>query len=130
MNAPDRNHIRAFHAPASTGSFSAAARTLGLTQPLLSRQVAALEAEAFRLVSDNSVVIWEMARRGMGGAAMLAVVATCTPGSVRLMPDLLSFAVPAWLVSSRALHGSRRIRLVHDILAREPAQIDQPTAVI
>lgn len=45
MENPDWNHIRAFLATAETGSLSAAARRLGLTQPTLSRQVAALEAE-------------------------------------------------------------------------------------
>lgn len=40
----DWNHARAFCATADTGSLSAAARKLGLTQPTLSRQVAALEA--------------------------------------------------------------------------------------
>lgn len=44
MNNMDWNHIRAFHATATAGSLSAAARQLGLTQPTLSRQVAALEA--------------------------------------------------------------------------------------
>lgn len=44
MKALDWNHIRAFHATATTGSLSAAARQLGLTQPTLSRQVASLEA--------------------------------------------------------------------------------------
>lgn len=41
----DWNHIRAFHATAAAGSLSAAARQLGLTQPTLSRQVAALEVD-------------------------------------------------------------------------------------
>ncbi len=45
MRAPDWNHIRGFHATAVAGSLSAAARQLGLTQPTLSRQVLALEAE-------------------------------------------------------------------------------------
>ena len=39
----DWSHINAFLATAETGSLSAAARKLGLTQPTLSRQVAALE---------------------------------------------------------------------------------------
>ncbi len=39
----DWNHLRAFLATAETHSLSAAARRLGLTQPTLSRQVAALE---------------------------------------------------------------------------------------
>lgn len=41
----DWNHVRAFLATAEEGSLSAAAKVLGLTQPTLSRQVAALEKE-------------------------------------------------------------------------------------
>jgi DNA-binding transcriptional LysR family regulator len=40
---PDWTHLRAFLSTAETGSLSAAARALCLTQPTLSRQVAALE---------------------------------------------------------------------------------------
>ncbi len=43
MNNIDWNQLRAFLATAQTGSLSAAARQLGLTQPTLSRQVAAIE---------------------------------------------------------------------------------------
>jgi len=39
----DWNQARAFLATAETGSFSAAARVLNLTQPTLGRQVAAFE---------------------------------------------------------------------------------------
>jgi DNA-binding transcriptional LysR family regulator len=39
----DRNLARAFCATAVVGSLSAAARKIGLTQPTISRQVAALE---------------------------------------------------------------------------------------
>ncbi len=39
----DWNQVRAFLVPAEEGSFSAASRALGLTQPTLGRQVAALE---------------------------------------------------------------------------------------
>ena len=45
MSTIDWNHIRGFHATAVAGSLSAAARHLGLTQPTLSRQVLALEAD-------------------------------------------------------------------------------------
>ena len=41
----DWNQIRAFLITAEEGSFSAAARALGQTQPTVGRQVAALEAE-------------------------------------------------------------------------------------
>ncbi len=43
MNKLDWNQLRAFAVTVETGSLSAAARKLGLTQPTLSRQVAALE---------------------------------------------------------------------------------------
>lgn len=45
MKTIDWNHLRAFHATAAAGSLSAAADRLGLSQPTLSRQVLALEAE-------------------------------------------------------------------------------------
>ncbi|MDM7941392.1 MAG: LysR family transcriptional regulator [Hydrogenophaga sp.] len=43
MNQLDWNQLKAFLETAETGSLSAAARKLGLTQPTLSRQVAAIE---------------------------------------------------------------------------------------
>jgi DNA-binding transcriptional LysR family regulator len=45
MKPLDWNLLRAFHATATLGSLSAAARRLGLTQPTLSRQILALEAD-------------------------------------------------------------------------------------
>jgi len=52
----DWNQVRAFLAAVEEGSFSAAARALGLTQPTLGRQVAALEKEL-------GVVVFERGRR-------------------------------------------------------------------
>lgn len=45
MDQPDWNQLLAFLETAETGSLSAAARKLGLTQPTLSRQVAAIEQQ-------------------------------------------------------------------------------------
>lgn len=74
----DWNQLRGFLATAETGSLSAAARKLGLTQPTLSRQVAALEAElgvtlferlGKRLaLTDTGLELLEHARQ-MGSAA-------------------------------------------------------------
>ena len=50
----DWNNARAFLAVAEEGSFSAAARALGLTQPTIGRQVAALEAELDVLLFNRS----------------------------------------------------------------------------
>lgn len=54
----DWTRLRAFLATAETGSYSAAARSLGLTQPTLGRQVAALEAEL-------GLALFERAGRGL-----------------------------------------------------------------
>jgi DNA-binding transcriptional LysR family regulator len=50
----DWNHIRAFHATATAGTLSAAARRLGLTQPTLSRLVLAREAELGVVLADRT----------------------------------------------------------------------------
>jgi DNA-binding transcriptional LysR family regulator len=55
----DWNHVRAFLATADEGSYSAAARALGIAQPTVGRQVAALEAEL-------GVTLFERAGRGFG----------------------------------------------------------------
>ncbi len=75
----DWNHTRAFLVTAEEGTLSAAAKALGMTQPTLSRQVAALEAEmgitifervGQRLVlTDSGVELLEHARL-MGTAAL------------------------------------------------------------
>lgn len=56
--SPDWNQLRAFFATVETGSLSAAARQLGLTQPTLGRQVTALE-------KSLGVVLFERAGRGL-----------------------------------------------------------------
>ncbi len=67
----DWNTARAFLMTADTGSLSAAARTLGLTQPTLSRQVAALE-------SDLGVALFERSGKSLilteAGEGLLAHV--------------------------------------------------------
>ncbi|MCV0396259.1 MAG: LysR family transcriptional regulator [Rhizobiaceae bacterium] len=79
MTEPDWNRARAFLATAEVGSLSAAARRLGLTQPTLSRQVAALEAELGILLFERigkKLVLTEAGEsllehaRAMGEAAL------------------------------------------------------------
>lgn len=62
---PDWNHIRAFLATATEGSLSAAARALGLTQPTLSRQVAALEEELGVLLFERIGRTLELTQAGV-----------------------------------------------------------------
>lgn len=78
-----------------------------------------ISPDRFRIVSENSVVLWEMVRRGLGIGMMLREIADRTPGIVRLLPDLPGTPVPIWLVSHRELRTSRRVRLVFDTLADE-----------
>ena len=82
----DWNNTRAFLVTAEEGTLSAAAKALGLTQPTLSRQVAALEVEigitlfervGQRLVlTESGIKLLEHAR-SMGNAALqLSLAAT------------------------------------------------------
>ncbi|OMH39292.1 LysR family transcriptional regulator [Motiliproteus sp. MSK22-1] len=75
----DWNHTRAFLVTAEEGTLSAAAKALGMTQPTLSRQVAALEAEVGirlfervgqRLVLTGSGMELLEHARSMGNAAL------------------------------------------------------------
>lgn len=74
----DWNRARAFLATAEEGSLSAAARALGLTQPTLGRQVAALEEEL-------DVVLFERVGRGL----------TLTPAGLELLDHVRAMAQAA-----------------------------------
>jgi DNA-binding transcriptional LysR family regulator len=81
--------------------------------------------DGFRLVSENSVVVWEMVKRGLGIAVMGREIAQRTDGVVELFPDADPVRFPVWLVTHRELRTSRRIRLVYEILAEEIARVDR-----
>lgn len=83
---PDWNQLRAFLETAETGSLSAAARQLGLSQPTLSRQVAALErqlevtlferAGKAMVLTATGLALLEHARRMGAAAGELGLAAT------------------------------------------------------
>ena len=84
MSDPDWNRVRAFLATAKAGSLSAGARELRLTQPTLSRQVAALELELGSMLFERigkRLVLTEAGNnllehaRVMGEAAVAMTVA-------------------------------------------------------
>ena len=85
----------------------------------LTRAGIPITPDSFRIVSENSVVLWEMVRRGLGIGMMLREVAERTSGIVRLLPDLPGTPVPVWLVGHHELRTNRRVRLVFDTLAEE-----------
>ncbi len=74
----DWNQIRAFLATAEAGSLSAAARALGLTQPTLGRQVAALEDRL-------GIALFERAGRGL----------TLTPSGLDLLDHVRAMGAAA-----------------------------------
>lgn len=77
--------------------------------------------DGFRLVSENSVAVWEMVKRGLGIGLMIREIADRTEDVVELFPDAPPVRVPVWLVAHRELRTSRRVRLVYEILAEELA---------
>lgn len=127
MKAIDWNLIRAFHATATAGSLSAAARALGLTQPTLSRQVSALE-------DDLGLALFERAGRRLvltqTGAALL--------DKVGMMADAAEGVALA--ASGRAQEVSGRVCIsatdtyaalvLPDMVARIRAEAPQITVVI
>ncbi len=71
----------------------------------------------FAIISQNQLVQWGLARRGLGICIMLEEVGDPDPGMKRALPDLPPIPVPMWLTSHRELKTSRRIRAVYDLLA-------------
>lgn len=80
--------------------------------------------DGFRLVSENSVAVWEMVKHGLGIGVMSREVAQRTEGVIELFHDIEPIRFPVWLVTHRELRTSRRIRLVYEILAEELARVE------
>lgn len=85
--------------------------------PFLNGMGLSLTRDNFKLVSANTVVIWELVKQGLGIGAMMKEIADLTPGVECVLPTLEPIPIPIWLVTHRELHTSRRIRLVFDLLA-------------
>ncbi|WP_431285610.1 LysR family transcriptional regulator [Humitalea sp. 24SJ18S-53] len=94
----DWNRIRAFLATAEAGSLSAAARALGLTQPTLGRQIAALEREL-------GVALFERAGRGL----VLTPTAGALLDHVRAMGEAAGRLALAATGQSQRIEGPIRI---------------------
>ena len=105
----------------------AGADLMGLDDPDFATYLRAIgipiATEDLRIVSESSVTLWEMVRRGMGIGPMLSEVAERTPDVVNILPDMDPISVPIWLVTHQALSSSPRIRLVQTILAEELARM-------
>ncbi|MFF6773868.1 LysR family transcriptional regulator [Streptomyces sp. NPDC012637] len=124
----EARHLRVLRAVAATGSFSAAARELGCTQPAVSQQMKALESSAgtpllvrtgreMRLTQAGEALVRHAAGILAGLTAAeeeVAAIAGLRAGRVRLVsfPSGSSTLVPTALAALRAAHPGTRVSLV------------------
>ncbi|MEO3974160.1 LysR family transcriptional regulator [Streptomyces sp. CAU 1734] len=124
----EARHLRVLRAVAATGSFSAAARSLGCTQPAVSQQMKALETSAgtpllirtgreMRLTQAGEVLVRHASGILAGLTAAeeeIAAIAGLRAGRVRLVsfPSGSSTLVPTALAALRAAHPGTRVSLV------------------
>ncbi|MFF4586831.1 LysR family transcriptional regulator [Streptomyces sp. NPDC001388] len=123
----EARHLRVLRAVAATGSFSAAGRELGCTQPAVSQQMKALEASVgtpllvrsgreMRLTQAGEALVRHAAGILSGLTAAeeeVAAIAGLRAGRVRLVsfPSGSSALVPTALAALRADHPGTRVSL-------------------
>lgn len=118
MSEFDWNQMRAFLATAQSGSFSAAARQLGVTQPTLSRQVAALERRLDLLLFERigrslhltqaGLELFEHGRGMTAAADQVAMAAVGQTQSVRGLVRITASDVNSAYILPEALRALRR----------------------
>ncbi|MFF2008199.1 LysR family transcriptional regulator [Streptomyces sp. NPDC058195] len=124
----EARHLRVLRAVAATGSFSAAARELGCTQPAVSQQMKALEGSAgtpllirsgreMRLTQAGEALVRHASGILAGLTAAeeeVAAIAGLRAGRVRLVsfPSGSSTLVPGALAALREAHPGTRVSLV------------------
>ncbi|KUO12050.1 LysR family transcriptional regulator [Streptomyces sp. DSM 15324] len=133
----EARHLRVLRAVAATGSFSAAGRELGCTQPAVSQQMKALEASVgtpllirsgreMRLTQAGEALVRHAAGILSGLTAAeeeVAAIAGLRAGRVRLVsfPSGSSTLVPTALAALRADHPGTRVSLEE---AEPPESVD------
>lgn len=73
--------------------------------------------DAFRVRSDDHLVLWQCLRAGLGIGFAPTWLAAREPGLRRLLPELPIAPLPVWLTVHREIRGNLRIRAVYDFLA-------------
>lgn len=84
---------------------------------VLRRMGAELTHRNFPIATSNHLVQWALCRAGLGLCFMMQDVGDAEPAVVRIPPVLPAVPVPLWLTTHRAVHTSRRLRAVYDLLA-------------
>lgn len=140
----EARHLRVLRAVAATGSFSAAARELGCTQPAVSQQMKALESSAgtpllirtgreMRLTQAGEALVRHASGILAGLTAAeeeVAAIAGLRAGRVRLVsfPSGSSTLVPGALAALRAAHPGTRVSLVEAEPPRSVEMLREGTA--
>jgi len=117
----DWNHVRAFLVTADEGSYSAAARVLGIAQPTVGRQVAALEEEL-------GVTLFERVGRGLAltptGLELVEHVRTMSDAALRVSRVAAGQAVsldgPICITASEIIATYLLPPLIAKLRARHP----------
>lgn len=109
-------------APIHTAEALARADFIGLEDTgtlvaALNAQGVPVATDAFALRCGSHPAHWELVRAGAGVGLAPVWLGDATAGVARALPGLPPFTFPVWLAAHRDLRTSRRIRLVHDLLA-------------
>jgi DNA-binding transcriptional LysR family regulator len=141
----DWNQVRAFQATAEEGSFSGAARVLGLTQPTLGRQISILEDRLGVLLFDrggrspvltaSGVELLEYAQNMTQAAGMLSLAASgqsqVIEGEVSLTANELmaAYVLPPVVRRIRMIAPKLEIRLVASDSVRDLTKREADIAI-
>ena len=139
--AMDLRHLRAFSAIVETGGFARAAAQLNLSQPGLSRQIHALEAELGvplfdrvgrrALLTSEGEDLLQRSRRLLNDADSLGERAQALKSGqtgllrVGATPQVMETVLAGFLKGYRRRHPAVEVRLVEDGGARLPARLDR-----
>jgi DNA-binding transcriptional LysR family regulator len=93
----------------------------GMFMEHLNRLGLNLTERNFPILTENSLVLWEMVKQGLGIGILDGNIGDAEPLVTRALPDLEPVMFPIWLVAHRELNTSGRIRMVFDLLAAELA---------
>lgn len=94
---------------------------IGYTDParmaeFMARVGLSVPPENVRYFSENSLVVWEMFRQGLGVCILIDGLRDLDPDVVHLMPDWPKIEVPFYIITHKALRSSKRIRIVWDAI--------------
>jgi DNA-binding transcriptional LysR family regulator len=76
----------------------------------------------FPILTENTLVMWELVKEGLGIGTIDDIVGDAEPRVRRVLAEFDPLILPVWLVVHRELNTSRRVRVVFDLLATELAR--------